>query len=87
MGKTLEDVTFYSKAVIYAEPWKVDPNMLPIPWRAVMTSKKLKVAILWNDGMGMPIPPVTRALKETVDWDPKLHPLALEFLVCRSGSD
>lgn len=92
MGKTLEDITKYSKVVIDAQPWKVDPKMLPIPWRSVEPLKKLKIAVLWNDGICMPTPPVTRALKETVeklkkagheviDWDPKLHQTALELLV------
>ncbi|CAO2657878.1 Nn.00g071380.m01.CDS01 [Neocucurbitaria sp. VM-36] len=91
MAKTLEDMIIYSKAVVDAKPWLVDPKMLPIPWRQVELKKKLKIAVLWNDGVCMPTPPVTRALKETVeklkkagheivDWDPKLHSTALELL-------
>jgi amidase len=92
MGKTLEDVTMYSKAIVDAQCWKVDPKMLPIPWRPVDLAKKLKVAVLWNDGICAPTPPVARALRETteklkkaghevLDWDPKLHGKALELLV------
>jgi amidase len=92
MGTTLEDITMYSKAIVDAKPWLVDPKMLPIPWREVELKEKLKIAVLWNDGVCSPTPPVTRALRQTVDklkkaghevvdWDPKLHPLALDFLV------
>lgn len=81
----------YSKAVIDSQPWLLDPKMLPIPWRQVELKKKLKIAVLWNDGICMPTPPVTRALKETteslkkaghevIEWDPKLHAKALELL-------
>jgi amidase len=98
MAKTLEDIMIYSKAIIDAQPWKLDPKMLPIPWRTVEPPKKLKMAVLWNDGICMPTPPVIRALKETVDklkkaghelveWDPKLHPTALELLVSMSYND
>lgn len=91
MGKTLEDITMYSKAVIDAKPWLVDPKMLPIPWRPAETKSKLKIAVLWNDGICHPTPPVQRALRTTVeklkaagheivDWDPKLHPTALDHL-------
>jgi amidase len=91
MAKTLEDITMYSKAVIDAQPWLLDPKMLPIPWRQVEPKTKLKIAVLWNDGICMPTPPVTRALKETTEslrqagheiteWDPKLHGKALELL-------
>ena len=92
MAKTLGDIVTYSKAIVDAQPWLVDPKMLPIPWRRVEPKKKLKIAVLWNDGICKPTPPVTRALKETseklkkagheiTEWDPKLHPIALKLLV------
>ncbi len=83
----------YSKAVIDAKPWLVDPTMLPMPWQPVEPKQKLKIAIMWNDGICTPTPPVTRALKETVqklkeaghdlvEWNPKhLHLKALQLLV------
>ncbi|EAT78413.2 hypothetical protein SNOG_14176 [Parastagonospora nodorum SN15] len=91
MARTLEDIITYSKAVINSQQWLLDPKVLPIPWRQVEQQKKLKIAVLWNDGICMPTPPVTRALKETVEslkksghevveWDPKLHAKALDQL-------
>jgi len=91
MGKTLRDITMYSKAIVDAECWKLDPKMLPIPWRPVDLPKKLKIAVLYNDGICLPTPPVTRALKETavklkkaghevLAWNPKLHAKAIELL-------
>ncbi|KAL6708841.1 hypothetical protein ACN47E_002248 [Coniothyrium glycines] len=91
MARTLEDITMYSKAVIDTKPWLVDPKMLPIPWREAEAKSKLKIAVLWNDGICRPTPPVQRALRETaeklktaghevVDWDPILHRTALEQL-------
>lgn len=92
MGKSLQDITMYSKAIVDAEPWKLDPKMLPIPWRSVDVPGRLKIAVLWNDGVCLPTPPVTRALKETteklkkaghevLDWNPILHGTALTLLV------
>jgi amidase len=91
MAKTLEDIMMYSKAIVDSQPWLLDPKVLPIPWRQVDLKKKLKIAVLWNDGICLPTPPVTRALQVTVDslkkagheiveWDPKLHSKALELL-------
>jgi amidase len=96
MARTLEDITLFAKAVVDAEPWKTDPKVLPIPWRPTEQKKKLKIAVLWHDGMVVPTPPVTRALKETVDklrkaghniieWDPVLHPQLLDVLVRSCG--
>lgn len=92
MARTLEDITLFSKAVVDAQPWLVDPKCVPILWRTMEPLKKLKIAVLWNDGVVAPTPPVARALKETVEklksaghelveWDPVLHPKALNFLV------
>lgn len=92
MGKTLDDIKLFSKAVVDAQPWLVDPKCLPIPWREIEPKTKLKIAVLWNDGVVLPTPPVARAMQETVeklkaagheivDWNPKLHPKAVEFLV------
>lgn len=91
MGKTLEDITMYSKAIIDSQPWLLDPKCLPIPWRSTQPKSKLKIAVLWNDGVCTPTPPVTRALKETahhleqaghevVDWNNKLQATGLQLL-------
>jgi amidase len=93
MARTLEDVVMYSKAVIGAKPWLVDPTMLPMPWQEVKLGNKLKIAVMWDDGICTPTPPVSRALRQTVEklrkkgheiveWDPsQLHAKALQLLV------
>ncbi|OCL12251.1 amidase [Glonium stellatum] len=91
MGRTLDDILLFSKTVVGLEPWVQDPKCLPIPWRSVKIKQKLKLAVLWNDGMVTPTPPVQRALKETADklrkagheiveWRPSLHAQALSVL-------
>ncbi|KAF2638234.1 amidase [Massarina eburnea CBS 473.64] len=91
MARTLEDMQMYCKAVVGAQPWLLDPKCLPIPWRPVERKNKLKIAVMWNDGIALPTPPVTRALKETVEklkraghdiveWDPSLHAQGLSIL-------
>lgn len=84
MAKTLEEIVLYSKTIIDQQPWLHDPKCLPIPWRSVEPKRRLKLAVIWNDGMVTPTPPVARALKETVDklkaaghelvdWNPMSH--------------
>ncbi|KAE8162563.1 amidase signature domain-containing protein [Aspergillus tamarii] len=91
MAPTLEEITFYSKTVIDQEPWVNDPKCLPIPWRPVEPKHRLKLAVMWDDGIVTPTPPVARALKETVnrlrkagheviDWAPTGHKEARELL-------
>jgi amidase len=92
MAKTLDDITLFAKTIVDSQPWQLDPKCVPIPWRQIENKKQLKIAVLWNDGTVIPTPPVTRALKETVEklqkagheiveWDPVLHPKAIELLV------
>ena len=81
MARTLQDMEVFCHAVVGEKPWLDDPRCLPIPWRQVDLPEKLKIAVLWHDGMVVPTPPVTRALKsvveklqtagvDIVDWDP-----------------
>jgi amidase len=76
------------KAVLDAKPWLTEPALIPLPWDSSFTissDKPLKIAVIWNDGVVKPHPPVLRALREVVsrlkevknveivDWKPHLH--------------
>lgn len=67
MAPTLEEIVLWSKTVVGQQPWLRDPKVLPIPWRTVTPKPVLKIAVLWNDGICTPTPPVARALKHTVE--------------------
>ncbi|KAI1799554.1 amidase [Daldinia bambusicola] len=82
LTRTLADLELYARAVVAAEPWLLDPRCLPIPWRAVSLPPKLKIGVMWHDGVVLPTPPVTRALRhavaklqaaghEVVEWSPE----------------
>ncbi|THX94268.1 acetamidase [Aureobasidium pullulans] len=92
MARTLDDIEFFAKNVVNSEPWKLDPKCLPISWRPVDVGRKLRLGVIWNDGIVVPTPPVRRALKqaveklqeaghEIVDWEPELHQEAMDLLV------
>lgn len=92
MARTLEDIKLFTKSVIDSEPWWVDPKCIAIPWRVIEPPKKLKIGVLWNDGVVMPTPPVRRALSltveklraaghEVVEWGNEGHAQAAKILV------
>jgi len=92
MARSLQDLQLYCKTVIAEEPWLYDPRCLPLSWRDVPVKDKLKIAVMWDDGVVKPTPPITRALKETVqklqkagheivDWNPVDHGDGLKILV------
>ncbi|ODQ81762.1 hypothetical protein BABINDRAFT_32156 [Babjeviella inositovora NRRL Y-12698] len=84
MARSIDALLLYSQAVIGAEPWLQDPRAIEIPWRSIELPTKLTFAVLWDDGICKPHPPILRGLQETVDklkaaghevieWDPRLH--------------
>jgi len=92
IARCVEDLRLYCRTVIDAEPWLYDPRCCPLPWREVPRLSKLKIGVLWNDGVVLPTPPVARALKETVsrlkkagheivDWKPSFHLEGVQLLV------
>lgn len=67
MARSLDDIKLWATSVVGAAPWLKDPKCMPIPYRTVDLKPKLKLGIMWNDGVVMPTPPVKRALSHTVE--------------------
>jgi amidase len=86
MASSREGINLFMKTYLGSEPWIKEDNLVPIPWRSVTLPPKLKIAVMWSDGVVTPHPPVIRALKtvaealsaagtqfEIVDWKPDGH--------------
>lgn len=100
LSTSLEGIKLFLKTVISAKPWLREPSLLPFEWREKqdwgLKGRKLKVAVMWDDGVVRPQPPVTRALREVVEklkekgnveiveWTPYKHDLAWEIIVSSS---
>ena len=87
------------ETVLAYKPWIQDPTLIPLPWREAdlhlspAGGKKLKIGILWSDGVVKPHPPIQRGLREiadrltnvkgieVVEWTPYKHDLAWEIIV------
>lgn len=92
LSTSLDGVKMFMKTVIGAKPWLKEPSLIPIPWRdqeswlgASSGGKKIKIAVMWDDRVVRPHPPITRALLEVVEklreieavelveWEPYAH--------------
>src|SRR6201996_1541451 len=84
MARRVADLRLFTEKVVNAGPWLKDPKCLPIPWRTGELKAKPKIAVLWDNRMVTPTPPVKRALKivvgklkakgyEIVDWPSQDH--------------
>lgn len=91
LSTSIEGIRMFFKTVIAAKPWVNDPALVPLPWREddnFFPNGKLKVAVMWHDGIVKPHPPIYRALNamvgklkevpnvQIVDWKPYKHDTA-----------
>ncbi|KAK8052388.1 amidase [Apiospora rasikravindrae] len=88
LSTSLEGIKLFMKTAVGAKPWLKSPNLVAMDWRdttGLFSEKKLKVGVMWDDGVVKPHPPIARALckvidklqksqkVEVVDWIPKDH--------------
>ncbi|KAK3935920.1 amidase signature domain-containing protein [Diplogelasinospora grovesii] len=74
MARTLDDLTYFTRAVVGMQPWKYDYTVHPVPWRGEVEKeyeggekgRKLKVGVLRTDGVVDPSPACARALEMCV---------------------
>lgn len=64
MGRSLRDMELFTRIILEAKPYLVDPRIIPIPWTGLKTAipKRLKIGVISNDGFIDPQPPVKRAI-------------------------
>lgn len=91
MARSVADLKLWAESVANSGPWLKDPKCIPLPYRKVELKTRLKIAVLWDNGMVHPTPPVARALKEVVaklrekgheivEWPADDHAEAMELL-------
>ena len=86
MCASARDIQMFMGSALATKPWETDPSVVPVPWRNPTLRKKIKVAVMWDDGVVVPHPPITRGLKivvaamekyqelfEVMDWKPLNH--------------
>ncbi|ROT43645.1 amidase [Sodiomyces alkalinus F11] len=68
MARTLDDLTYFTRAVVEMKPWKYDYTVHPLAWRAEMATEylakeRLRVGVLRTDGVVDPSPACRRSLE------------------------
>jgi fatty acid amide hydrolase len=55
MARTLDDLTYFTRAIVGMQPWKYDHSVHPIPWRSDLESeaqnRPLRIGLMSTDGM------------------------------------
>ncbi|KPM40624.1 hypothetical protein AK830_g5957 [Neonectria ditissima] len=69
MARTLDDLTYFTRAFIQMKPWTYDYSCHPIPWRSEIereySHRKLRIGVFRTDGVVDPSPACKRALETT----------------------
>ncbi|GIJ90666.1 hypothetical protein Asppvi_009627 [Aspergillus pseudoviridinutans] len=87
MARSMATIEYFMQSLLDSSPWDMDPGCIPIPWRkelAALPDRKLKLGVVFDDGVVKPQPPITRALREVVtklaaagheviEWSTALH--------------
>jgi Asp-tRNA(Asn)/Glu-tRNA(Gln) amidotransferase A subunit family amidase len=67
MARTLNDLTYFTRAVIGMRPWIYDHSVHPLEWRPHIeqefSEKQLRIGVLRTDGVVDPSPACARALR------------------------
>lgn len=70
MATSLATTEDFMENLLASDPWNLDPSAIPIPWRKDLASppkdRKLRLGVVFDDGIVRPQPPITRAMRETV---------------------
>ncbi|KAK7926678.1 hypothetical protein PG985_003676 [Apiospora marii] len=95
LSTSLAGVKLFMKTVVDAKPWLKSPDLVALDWKdtsGLFREKRLKVAVMWDDGVVKPHPPITRALNDivmklnksqnidVVDWAPRDHDRAWSII-------
>ncbi|KAK5171848.1 uncharacterized protein LTR77_003484 [Saxophila tyrrhenica] len=79
LSTSLEGIQIFMKTVLDQEPSKIDPSLVPMPWKTESQlrhkdgKRKLRVGVLSDDGIVKPHPPILRGINTLVE-KLKTHP-------------
>lgn len=67
MATSMRDCQLFLKTVMQSPTWKYDSSAVSIPWREVQIKDKLRIAVVEDDGIYTPTPPVRRGMSKAVE--------------------
>lgn len=74
MAKSVASLELWLRAQLASRPWEMDSSCIPMSWRlseAERSQKTLTIAVIWDDGIVKPVPPVTVRSDSPHVWEEK----------------
>ncbi|KAL9078652.1 MAG: hypothetical protein Q9157_002416 [Trypethelium eluteriae] len=66
MATSIRDCRLFLKTLMQAGTWRYDSTVISLPWTNIEAKEHLRIAVVENDGIFTPSPPIRRAMKEAV---------------------
>jgi amidase len=68
LGSSIDDLELFCSSILSQNPWHMEAQTINKPWIHVPhePARKLKIAVMYDDGLCAPHPPITAALDNTV---------------------
>ncbi|KAL9610378.1 MAG: hypothetical protein Q9167_004918 [Letrouitia subvulpina] len=68
LSTSVAGLSLFMRTIIDSKPWLTEPALIPLPWSPVQVAKDraLRIGIMWHDGVVLPHPPITRAMRMLV---------------------
>lgn len=97
LARSARDLELFCRVMLGTEPWLFEPSLLEMPWKKEVAEGKglperLSIAILYDDGVVAPHPPISSALHrykealiaaghDVIEWKPLDHQLGWDVIV------
>jgi amidase len=102
LARSARDLSLFCSVMLAAKPWLLEAPLLEMPWKddvanGVGLPPKLSFAMVWDDGVVAPHPPLIQALHrakraligaghEVIDWVPINHQEGWDLIVSHPES-
>ncbi|KAI9653321.1 MAG: hypothetical protein M1821_007645 [Bathelium mastoideum] len=64
MATSIRDCRLFLKTLMEAGTWRYDSTIVALPWTNIKAKERLRIAVVENDGIFTPSPPIRRVMKE-----------------------
>jgi amidase len=98
LATSARDLDLFCRVMLAAQPWLREPPLLEMPWKSDIVlgdelPKMLSIAVLLDDGVVAPHPPIadmlthykdalSKAGHDVIEWQPLDHKKGWDLIVC-----
>jgi amidase len=67
MATSAQDLSYFARAVLSTQPWRIDPDVVRLPWQTITLQPKLRIGYYVDDGFMPASPACQRVVMQVVE--------------------